>query len=588
MKKQWVPLQIGEYTPDMPSYNNPGSSNIRNCLPRTPQSYGPMSSLAPFTNAIVARCQGAVSVTDSGDNVYTFTGDATDLYDYTSASLTPNTISNGTSPYSVATDGNWNFQLMGQRVIATDYADAMQSFILGTSTKFADLANGGVATLVIAVAGSTYTNGTNYVLTATGGGGSGFAGLVDVVGGHFTNARITTLGTLYTSAPTIVLPVGAGAGDSTASITATVASIAPKAKYMAIVKNFLMVANTEDATSGIQKQRVWWSGLNDPTNWPTPGTAVAAEFQSSFNDLFGNFGQINGVVGALGTADCAIFFEHAVFRGIYAGPPVVFDFFPCETIKGTSAPNSIVHRGMLVDYLGEDGFYTFDGTNSRPIGANKIDKTFYADLDQSYLNNVIGVADPLNRMTYWAYPGQGNSGGLPNRILAYNWVLDRFSINDFPSGFEYVFRALTFGYTLDTMPGGTLDQIMFPLDSSVWTGGTHVFAGFDTNHKLSYFNGPPLAPTFETSEQAPFDGYLTHISDVRPLIDGGTPIVQVATRNRLIDNSYYNTGSSINSIGTCPQIANGRYVKTQTTVAAAASWNHFQGVEIYCAKGGMQ
>ena len=584
--KKWITLPVAEYTPDMPDYNNPGSTNIRNCIPRTSDSYGPMSNLSSFSNAIAARVQGAISVTDSSANSYTFAGTATNLYKFTSSSLTAETVSNGTNPYSCPSDGQWNFEFMGQRVIAIDGADAMQSYILNSSTDFGDLANGGVLTLVITTPGTLYTNGTDYALTATGGGGSGFAGLVDVAGGAFTNPRITTPGTGYTSVPTIVLPAGAGAGSGTAVITATVAYIAPKAKYGAIVKNFLMVANTNDGTQ--QVQRVWWSGLNDPTSWPTPGTASAAIVQSSYNDLFGNYGPITGIVGALGTADGAIFFERAVFRVVYAGPPVTFNFFPCERIRGTVAPNSIVHRGLFVDYLGEDGFYTFDGTNSKPIGVNKVDKTFYADFDQSYPDRVYGTADPVNRMTFWAYPGQGNSSGTPNRLLVYNWVLDRFSVCDLPDGLEYLFRSITFGYTLNTMPGGTLNQIQFPLNSRVWVGGGIVLSAFDTNHKLGYFNGASLAPTIETSEQAPFDPMISYVTDARPLVDGGTPSVALATRNRLIDGFSFNTPTAINSIGTCPQISNGRYVRGQTTLMAGDSWTHFQGVQLYCNPNGMQ
>jgi len=586
MPKKWITLPVAEYTPDMPEYNNPGSSNIRNCIPRTPQSYGPMNDLSIYGGALTSTCLGAVSVTDAAANSYTFAGDANDLYEYTSSSLNPTTVSNGTSPYNVASEENWNFELMGQTVIATDYADAIQSFVLGSSSTFSDLANGAISTLTL-TPGSGYTNGT-YALSVTGAGsGVSFAGTVTVSGGALTSFSITNHGKLYPQSATIGIPAGAG-GGSLGAIVPTIATIAPKAKYVSVVKNFLMVANTIDATSGAQLQRVWWSALNDPTNWPTPGTAVAAEFQSSFNDIFGNFGRITGIVGSLGTADCAIFFERAIWRGVYAGPPVVFDFFPCETIKGTSAPNSIVKRGLLVDYLGEDGFYTFDGTNSKPIGVNKVDKTFLADLDHNHLTNLVGCADPVNRMTYWLYPGQGNSNGLANRILAYSWALDRFSIIDQPNGCEYIFRSLSFGVTLDTMPGGTLDAIPFALDSSVWTGGVITLAGFNAAHKLSYFNGTTLSPTIETSEQSPFDPMLTHVCDVRPIVDGGTPMVSLASRNRLIDPSSYNSPTGINNIGTCPQIVNGRYVKGQTTLNSGDVWTHFQGLEVYCGPVGRQ
>lgn len=586
MPKKWITLPVAEYTPDMPDFQNPGSGNIRNCVPRTPQSYGPMGDFAPLANAVIARCQGAFSINDAMENAYVFAGDINDLYDYTSASLTPNVLSNGSHPYSCPAEGQWKFDVMGQRVMATDYFDPIQSYVMGSSSKFADLANGGILSLAL-TPGSGYTNGT-YALSVTGaGGGTGFAGTVTVAGNALASTSITSAGKGYPQTATIGIPAGAGAGSGGA-ITPTIASIAPTAKYMAVVKGFLLVGNTNDATSGMQKQRIWWPALNDPTNWPTPGTAAAAEFQSSFTDLFGDFGEITGIVGALGTADCAIFFERAIWRGIYAGPPVVFDFFPCETLRGTSAPNSIIKRGLLVDYLGEDGFYTFDGTQSRPIGANKIDKTFYDDLDQNHLDRVYGAADPINRMSFWAYPGQGNSSGTPNRLLVYNWILDRFSIVDQPNGVDMIFRSLTFGFTLDDMPGGTLDQITFPLDSRAWVGGSVILSGFDANHKLGYFNGQTLSPTIETSEQSLFDPMLSHITDTRPLVDGGNPSVKVAVRNRLVDMPSYNDGNTMNEMGTCPQLANGRYVRAKSVLAAGDSWQHFQGVQVYASPNGMQ
>lgn len=586
MPKQWITLPAAEYTPDMPDYQNPGSNSIFNCLPRTPQSYGPASDMYPFANAISSRCQGSISVTDSSANAFTFSGDARDLYSYTSLGLTPNTLSNGTHPYACSSEGQWNFEFMGQRVMATDYADAIQSYVLNSSSLFADLANGGITALAL-TAGAGYTNGT-YALSVTGAGsGSGFTGTVTVSGGALTSSAITAVGHGYPQTATIAIPAGAGAGGGGA-ITPTIATIAPKAKYMAVIKNFLMVANTNDTTGGVQTQRAWWSALNDPTNWPTPGTSTAAALQSSYNDLFGDYGPMTGIVGALGTADGAIFFERAIFRVVFAGPPVTFDFFPCETVRGTSAPNSLVKRGLLVDYLGEDGFYTFDGTSSKPIGANKVDKTFYADLDQNYLYRVYGAADPVNRMSYWAYPGAGNVNGNPNKVLAYNWILDRFSLLNYPQGLELIFRSLTFGYTLDTMPGGTLDQIKFPLDSRVWAGGSMLLSAFDTNHKLAYFNGSNLAVTVETSEQAPFDPMLAFISDTRPLVDGGTPTVSLATRNRLVDQATYNTGNTLGTLGTCPQVANGRYVRAKTELLYGDTWQHFQGVQIYTNPNGVQ
>lgn len=81
----------------------------------------------------------------------------------------------------------------------------------------------GVATLTIAAAGSGYDDGT-YDLTATGGGGSGFAGTATVSGGAITAVAITAAGDGYETVPTIDLSdLTGGTGGS---VTATVDDLA--------------------------------------------------------------------------------------------------------------------------------------------------------------------------------------------------------------------------------------------------------------------------------------------------------------------------------------------------------------------------
>ncbi len=222
-------LPVAEWAPDMPAFQNPGCGNVRNVIPRTPTSYGPLSDLAPYSTPLANRCQGAAACLDSGGNVSLFAGDVHDLYALTGAGASWSTVSKTLShPYGTSSDGTWSFLLFGSRVIASNFVDPLQSYLLGSSTQFGDLA-----------------------------------------------------------------------------------AAAPRCRYTAVVRNFLVAAHTSDPVSGTQPQRVWWSALNDPTNWPTPGTAAAAQVQSDYNDLLGAGGWIQGIVGNLGTADGAVFMERA-------------------------------------------------------------------------------------------------------------------------------------------------------------------------------------------------------------------------------------------------------------------------------------
>lgn len=368
----------------------------------------------------------------------------------------------------------------------------------------------------------------------------------------------------------------------TSSVFADLSVDAPKARYTAIIKGWLFLANTFDGTDGEVPWRVWWSAYGDPTSWPTPGSSAAAAAQSDFNDLVGEGGWIQGIVGNLGTADGAVFMEHAVWRINYSGPPTVFTFSPAEGVKGTPAPGSICHFGALVYYLGEDGFYVFDGTTSQPIGANKVDRTFFADLDPGYVERIISAVDPLNKMIMWAYPGQGNNQGNPNRIIVYNWFTQTWAIANMDT--EIIFQALSFGYSLDGLDtvSTSLDALQFSLDSRAWTGGSLILAGFNLSHTLGYFSGSALAPIVDTEEIQPFTGLRTFCRNARPIVDTttATPSVALWTRTTSESAKTYNSPTAMNSLGWCPQRANGQYMGGRITLPAASVFSHIQGVEL--------
>jgi uncharacterized protein len=114
----------------------------------------------------------------------------------------------------------------------------------------------GVLSLTIANAGSGYTVGS-HALTATGGGGSGFAGTATVVGGAITSVVITNPGSGYTSAPTIVLTaLGAGTGGS---VTATVGALAnPVCAELPSVLDKLLAVAVVDGPASTQAAYIAW------------------------------------------------------------------------------------------------------------------------------------------------------------------------------------------------------------------------------------------------------------------------------------------------------------------------------------------
>ena len=356
----------------------------------------------------------------------------------------------------------------------------------------------------------------------------------------------------------------------------------PRSKYITIVEpGFVLLGNTWDSTDGSVENRVWWSAIDNAADWPTIGSADAAAKQSDRQDL-PTGGKVQAVTGAIGGMAGAIFMGRAIYRMQYQGPPTVFGFYEVERDRGALAPYSVVNVGPFGFYLGEEGFYKFDGSGSTPIGSQRVDQTFYNDLDATYLDRVVGAADVSNRMVFWAYPGAENTSGTPNKIIVYNWAIDRWSIADIET--EYLFRSLSEGYTLEELDSfGDLDSLPFSLDSRAWQGGSLVLSGFDTDNKLANFTGTPLAATIETPEMAIAEGAKrVFINGVMPLVDAPPSDLSVRVRYRQGNSP----GSSLTSTTTNAIDADGfahftrstRFASAEVDIAAGADWSHAQGV----------
>jgi hypothetical protein len=503
------PITVGikEYAPDQPEFGNSVATRVLNVSPRGKGSYGPFPDFAPYSTApLPLRPQGAYGGADPFGNVSAFAGTATDLYQIAAGATTFANVSKSPGAYNCPADSMWSFALFNARVVAANLSDPIQSFVLGTSTHFADLA-----------------------------------------------------------------------------------SAAPKARFITTAKNFLIAANTNDPIGGNAPWRVWWSALGDPTNWPTPGTVAAATVQSDYNDTVGEGGMITGIVGNLGTADAAIFFQHAVWRMIYVGPPAVFNFVPAEGVRGTDAPGSIAQLGSVVFYLGEDGFYMFDGTQSVPIGAEKVDRTFLADLAPQGNRRITSAIDPIRKLYILSYPSINAPNLQPDTLLIYNWITQRWG--KAMMSVDMLFRAFTFGYSLDGLDslGYTLDTLPFSLDSSVWTAGALLLGAFQ-NNQLGYLTGPNLQAIVDTDELQPVAGQRSFVANTRPLIDPvvngpgfGNAAIQVSilARDVLENLPVLVATGTLNSLGWAPLRCSGRYVRARITVPYGTPFDHIQGTELH-------
>lgn len=355
---------------------------------------------------------------------------------------------------------------------------------------------------------------------------------------------------------------------------------APRGRYVASPRDFCMLANTTDPVNGPRPQRVWWSALADPTLWPAPGTISAAAVQSDYQDLLGDGGWNQGLVAGLVNADVAIFQERRIWRGMFIGSPLTFSFMMADAGRGTPAPGSIIQAGGVCYFLSDSGWCGFDGAQVRTIGDQKFDNFFWSDVDKNNLFRISAAVDPEDKIIFWAYPGAGNSGGTPNRILAYHYTLDRATIIDSIT-LEYLLKGLTVGYTLDQLNQfGNLDTLPFSLDSRVWTGGRLALGAFDTAHKFGFFDGANIAATIDTTENELTENGKTYVNRMWGETDAPAALLQLGYRDRLADPVTWTNPSPMSRTTSSAGVrGTGRFHRGRMTIPANAAWTFAQGID---------
>ena len=130
----------------------------------------------------------------------------------------------------------------------------------------------------------------------------------------------------------------------TSTTFADLSADAPVAKYVTVVRDFVVAANTYE-TSAQQQYRVRWCDINNETNWTTSSTS-----QADYQDI-PDGGQI---VGIRGGEFGLIFLERAIHRMTYIGTPFIFQFDNISRNKGCMVAGSIAQYQGITFFLSDE------------------------------------------------------------------------------------------------------------------------------------------------------------------------------------------------------------------------------------------
>lgn len=412
--------------------------------------------------------------------------------------------------------------------------------------------------------------------------GTSWSNVSRLVGGAYTTP--VDVFWEFTQFGNLVIGVNGSNNDAPQAITSGAANFAalggapPKAAHIATVRDFVVMGNI--SATATSPQMVRWSAINNAASW-TPDAATLADFQ----DLPGDGGHIQKVIGGeYGT----IFQQRAIYRMTFVGSPLVFQFDKVHTNIGAYAPQSVIAHQNLIFFLSEDGFYMFDGSNVIPIGQNKVDRTFFSELDTNYTYRIQAVIDPIRKLVAWGYPSSGNPGGNFNNMLVYSWAAEKWTkINGPGAGLniQYLFRSVTGAYTLDSLDNlsTNIDSLTIPFDSIFYSGGNYLLSGFDSGNRLNLFNGSAMPAEIRTAE-IKFNPSLNgsaYITAARPIVGSATATVTIGVyvRDSGAGLSFI-SDYPIASAGYAEVRATARFFKFTMETLNNTPFEHLQGIEV--------
>jgi len=345
---------------------------------------------------------------------------------------------------------------------------------------------------------------------------------------------------------------------------ADLAAAAPIAKYVTVVRDFVVAAN-----DGTDTSKVYWSDLNDETDW-TPGAASQADTQ-----ILPDGGDITGLAGG---EYGLIFLERAIYRMSYTGSPFFFQFDAISRSLGCISNGSIAQYGNLTYFLADDGFYVCDGQSTKNIGSEKVNRWFFDNaIPGEIFTGMSATVNPVTKLIIWKF--NNTFGG--NSMLMYSIDLNKWSYADTTA--TSIAYVLTPSATLEQVDNynSSIDALDIPLDSRVFAGGQLLFAGV-SGQKIIAFSGQPKTANISTGD---IDVGRSTVMLAKPIVDNGSGSIAVSSRDNLAEQVEFGSNVAADAENRVSLRSNGEYHRLRLT-PTGSNWKTAVGLEFDVVKQG--
>ena len=347
-----------------------------------------------------------------------------------------------------------------------------------------------------------------------------------------------------------------GADTIQASLTGAFSCIAgaPVAAIVEVVGKFVFGLNISTDPTKVQ-----WSALNDYTSW-----SASIATQAGSDTLTSTVGPITG--GRRFGNTIIVYKKNSMFLGVNVGPPNVWEFSGIPGRAGALSNEVVVSIGTPENpkhiFMGEDDFYSYDGSKPVPIGTNRIKNAVFNSLLLSRDFACMALHDRKNSLVYFYYPTADQA--LPNSCVVYNYRTDKWGVDDrtIEAAIEYVAPAITY----DTLGArySTYDSLPSVSYDTGFAGATQSQpAIFNTSHMVKTLTGPAGSTTMTTGDYGD-DGQVITVTRVRPRF------LTAPTTARMTNYYRMNLGDSLTTDATT-DISNGAF-----DVVRDARWHRIE------------
>jgi hypothetical protein len=270
------------------------------------------------------------------------------------------------------------------------------------------------------------------------------------------------------------------------------------------------------------------------------------------------------------------------------GSPLIFSIDRVAQDIGLFAPYSLISNGNVNFFLSAQGFMRMAiGGLPETIGKERLDRTFLADYDTGAVQMIIAATEPESTRVYWAYKSQGGTTGQFDKILSFDFALNRWG-GIISSQGEYLASMARPGLTLEGLDSisGSLDALSFSLDD-VSSASPAKLSAVNASHKLCFYTGSNLEATIDTAEQVLDGSRRVRVKGLRPVTDAVNCYGSVSSRERPQDTASYSTEQIVDARGLCPANVSTRLARGRIRIPAGEAWSYALGCEpIFAQEGG--